>query len=188
MACLGYEKIERDHFVKPICRVHMHVLKLLNNDIHKISVTLSDIYRSVTEMLTASGVSWYSYEGKQTRPIKIIINNLHHWCSISPIVSDLMKQGLNVVNKLKWKTREPLNMFLSTFETNEVVKNIYEIIHILHTIVFIDPVRNSKLIPQCKNCQAFGHTKISAAKCQNALNAVVSTKLTSAKNRKTQML
>lgn len=52
-------------------------------------------------------------------------------CIISAIVANLKQQGLNVlniVNKLKWKTREPLNMCLATFDTtcNEDVKKIYE--------------------------------------------------------------
>lgn len=57
---------------------HSFVLKPLNNDIHKVSVTSSDDYRSVTKMLSASGASLYSFEDKQTRPIKVMIKNVHN--------------------------------------------------------------------------------------------------------------
>lgn len=72
-----------------------------------------------------------------------IIKDLHQSCSISEIAADLKKQWLNilnVVNKLMWKTREPLNMFLATFDSNEDVKKMYEINLILHSVVLIDPV------------------------------------------------
>lgn len=50
-------------------------------------------------------------------------------------------------------------MFLVTFDSKEDVKKIYNIKHILHSIVKVEPVKLSNLIPQCKICQAFGHTK-----------------------------
>ena len=31
--------------------------------------------------------------------------------------------------------------------------------HVLNTIVQVEPVKQQKLVPQCRNCQAFGHTK-----------------------------
>lgn len=68
-----------------------------------------------------------------------------------------------------WKTREPLNMFLATFDSNEDVKKMYEINLILHSVVLIDPVQNSRLIPQCKNCPVFGHAKTFCGKISNCV-------------------
>lgn len=49
-------------------------------------------------MLTVTGASWYSYEDKQSHPIKVMIKNLHHSCGISALIADLKEQGLNVLN------------------------------------------------------------------------------------------
>jgi len=50
-------------------------------------------------------------------------------------------------------------MFIPTFSADENTNNIYEIASILGSKVEIQPLRKSKLIPQCKQCQAYGHTQ-----------------------------
>ena len=50
-------------------------------------------------------------------------------------------------------------MFILTFSADENTNNIYEITSILGSKVEIQPLRKSKRIPQCKQCQAYGHTQ-----------------------------
>lgn len=137
-------------------------IKLLNNGVNKINVTNADDYRAVTKMLNNSNISWYSFENKQSRPIRIIIKNLHHEWSAEEITADLQKQNLkaiSAINKCSMRTKEPLDMFIVSFEQSEDVKKIYEIKKVLNTVVKIEPIKHSKLIPQCKKCQGFGHTQ-----------------------------
>jgi len=61
--------------------------------------------------------------------------------------------------KLKYGSKVPLNMFMLTFSADEDIHKIYEINSILRCNVNILPFRISKLIPQCKKCQDYGHTK-----------------------------
>jgi len=106
--------------------------------------------------------AWHSYEDKHTRPIRVMIRNLHHSCSPGRIVSDLQARGCKVIdaaNKLKWGSKEPLDMFILTFSADENTNKIYEIASILGSKVEIQPLRKSKLIPQCKQCQTYGHTQ-----------------------------
>jgi hypothetical protein len=63
------------------------------------------------------------------------------------------------VNILKWKTKEPLPVFMLTFERTENIQKIYEITAIGGMKVEVTPYRKTKLLPQCKNCQSWGHTK-----------------------------
>ena len=70
-------------------------------------------------------------------------------------------QGLKIEkvdNKLSWKSKEPLNMFVLSFHNDEDVNKIYGIKNILGWKIEIHPLKNPKLIPQCKRCQAYGHT------------------------------
>ena len=137
-------------------------IKLLNNNIYKVNVNNSDEYRAVTSALNNGKVSWYSYENKQSRPIKVVVKNLHHSWSNEEIVSHLQNRNfkaISAINKLKFKTKEPLDMFLLSFDATENIKNIYEIKTILNTVVKIEPPKQSKWIPQCKLCQGFNHTK-----------------------------
>lgn len=137
-------------------------VKLLNNNIFKINTADPDDYRNITKIFSNQKLSWYTYENKQSRPIKVMAKNLHHTNDPKAIISDLQEKGfkaINAVNKLKWKTKEPLDMFLLTFDATENIKKIYEIKSILHSIVVIEAVKQSKLIPQCKSCQSYGHTQ-----------------------------
>lgn len=50
-------------------------------------------------------------------------------------------------------------MLMLTFENSEDIKKIYKITHILGSKVEIVALKGSKLIPQCKRCQAFRHIR-----------------------------
>lgn len=55
-------------------------------------------------------------------------------------------------------------MFLITFDADESIDNVHRIIQILGCRVQVHPLKSSKVIPQCKNCQSFGHTKTYCAR------------------------
>jgi hypothetical protein len=77
-------------------------------------------------------------------------------------MKSLSDSGIKIIkadNKLSWKEKVPLNMFMLAFDNSEDIETIYKITHILGCKVEIQPMRGSKLISQCKKCQAFGHTQ-----------------------------
>ena len=136
--------------------------KLMKGGSIKINVADGEVYRMLTKILLEGKYAWHSYEDKHTRPIRVMARNLHHSCNPSRIISDLQARGykaVDAVNKLKWGSKEPLDMFMLTFSTDENTNKIYEITSILGSKVEIQPLRKSKLIPQCKQCQAYGHTQ-----------------------------
>jgi len=59
----------------------------------------------------------------------------------------------------KMETKEPLPVFMLTFDRTENIKKIYEITDIRGMRVEVTPYRKTTLLPQCKNCQSWGHTK-----------------------------
>jgi hypothetical protein len=61
---------------------------------------------------------------------------------------------------LKWRSKEPLNMFMLKFTHAENIIKIYEITDILGMRVEIYPIRKSSLVPQCKTCQAYVHAQV----------------------------
>lgn len=137
-------------------------IKIMNNGSWKINVSNEDHYRHLTKMLNEKNISWFSFENKQNRPIRVIVNKLHHSCEPNKIISDLRNKGFKIieaVNKLKWNTKQPLNMFMLTFKTDEDINKIFSITNIMGMRVDVQPIRKSKLIPQCKRCQSYGHTQ-----------------------------
>lgn len=137
-------------------------LKLINNDVFKIFPNNGEDYRKITKQFNELKLPWYSFEIKENRPIKVVVKNLHHSCDTNEIIEDLKDQGLKPIsaeNKLKWKSKEPLDIFILSFESSEDIKRIYNIKSILNCIVKVEPIKKSRLILQCKNCQLYGHTK-----------------------------
>lgn len=50
-----------------------------------------------------------------------MIKNVYHSCDTQSIINDLKDQGFKVLkafNKLKWKSKEPLDVFLVVFDAN----------------------------------------------------------------------
>lgn len=93
--------------------------------------------------------------------------NLHHSCYPDEIVKDLRKWGyklLKATNKLKYKTKQPLNMFMLSFRNDEDINKFFAITDFMGIRVQILPIRNSKLVPHCKQCQVYGHTQRYCAK------------------------
>lgn len=142
-------------------------IKIINDSNIKINVPDGEKYRKLTDMLNNNQFSWHSYENKQNRQIKVIAKKLHHACKPEKIVEHLKREGFKIIEatpKLKYKTKEPLNMFMLTFNNDENVNKIFEITNIMGIRVEIEPVKKSKLVPQCKRCQAYGHTQKYCAK------------------------
>uniref|UniRef100_A0A2A4JZV6 Pre-C2HC domain-containing protein n=1 Tax=Heliothis virescens TaxID=7102 RepID=A0A2A4JZV6_HELVI len=142
------------------------VAKMMNGERVKINSSNAESYRTIdyrlTSLLLQNNCYWYSYENKQDRPIRVMAKKLHSSCAPKRIIEDLESQGYKIqdaVNKLSWRSKEPLNMFMLSFDKNEDVNRIYNIKTILGCKVDIQPLKTSKLLPQCKRCQAYGHTQ-----------------------------
>lgn len=137
-------------------------IKVLADETIKINVPNGDLYRRLIDTLNKTNLPYHSYENKQNRSIKVIADRLHYSCKTENIVQDLRQRGykcLEATPKLKWRTKQPLNMFMLTFGNDEDINRIYAITDIMGIRVQIKPLRVSKLVPQCKRCQAYGHTQ-----------------------------
>jgi len=134
----------------------------MHGDNIKLNLENGDSYRKMTKMLSEGGHSWHTFENKQTRPIRVMARNLHYTCKPEKIIEYLKANGLKASEasiKLERRSKRPLNMFMITFSADEDIEKIYQINNILGCKVIIEPLRRSKLIPQCKHCQAYGHTQ-----------------------------
>lgn len=146
----------------------------LNNNIWKLNVISSEAYRKITDELTKRKIQWHSYEDKSSRPIKVMARGLHPSCDEKEIVLDLKDKGLQILkatNIIKIDKTESsdgrrttqkrgLPLFMLTFYNQENIEKIFNIKSIMGISVKIEPLRkNTSIIPQCKRCQAFGHTQ-----------------------------
>lgn len=145
----------------------------LMNGMIKINVESVESYKKLEAYLDDKKFSWYTYECKQDRPIKVMAKRLPATTKPEKIITELHSKGfrtvdaVNIISKRRIVNssnetvikKEPIPMFMLTFSKDEDIKKIYAIKQIQGASVIIEPVRKSKLIPQCKRCQLFGHTQ-----------------------------
>jgi hypothetical protein len=117
--------------------------KLMNNGITKVNASI----RIFTNSLKTNHNPWFSYENKQNIDIKIMIKNLHHSYQPMNLLRSLNDQGLQALNatrKLKWKTKEPLDMFIVSFHRNTDMNKIFNIKTICRAAVTVEPIRTKQ--------------------------------------------
>jgi hypothetical protein len=136
----------------------------LNNNQLKINVDTPEEYKQVRNALEQNNYQWHTYENKQERPIRVMCKNVHSTCDPDEIKTYLEALNFKVIKVEPRFKRTPegmvsLPMFILTFDKSEDIKKIYEIKYICHMKVKIEALRVSNLIPQCKKCQRYGHTR-----------------------------
>lgn len=108
-----------------IKRVQNYRITLLNSGDLKLIVNTEDRYRTTSKMLNEARFIWFTYENKQTRPTRVIVKKLHSSCTPEQIVQELRRKGYQItdaVNILKWKTKEPLPVFMLTLDRTENIQ------------------------------------------------------------------
>lgn len=136
-------------------------INVRNNKNIKLNVATQMDYRKITKDFTIKGISWYTYENKGTRPIRVMAKGIHPTCDPTGIIADVANKGLKILdatNILSKQDKFPLDMFMLNFEHDENIKKVFEIKEIRGARVQIENVRKTKLIPQCKKDQSFEHT------------------------------
>lgn len=165
-------------------------MKIINSENIKINVKDGDSYRLVSQKLKDGNYSYYSFENKQTRPIRVMAKNLHHTCKPGSILEDLASRGYKIIEvtpKLKFQTKKPLDMFILSFRNDEDINKIYEIKEIMGSRVEVVSLKKNQLVPQCKKCQAYGHTQKYCAKeprCVKCTGKHLTAQCTKPKNEK----
>ena len=91
-----------------------------------------------------------------------VLKNSHPTFNIDDIKEAHSEDGhsvTNIWNIKKRQSQKPLPMFVIEIEPKPTNKDIYNIKCLLHSRVIIEPPRPKREIPQCANCQQYGHTK-----------------------------
>ncbi|KAL4136371.1 hypothetical protein QTP88_007919 [Uroleucon formosanum] len=97
-----------------------------------------EAYRTLVHYLRNEKAEFHTFQLKEDKPMRIVIRNLH------PSTSTEM-----IKNELEHRLYEP----------TDHSKEIFKLESILHTKIKIEEPHKPKIISQCQNCQAYGHTK-----------------------------
>lgn len=148
------------------------VFKNLSNNTLKIQANDENIYRKVRSFLNEKHVSYFTHQLKSEKPFRVVIRGLHPQTDKAEICAALQDFGhevrevTNVVikkksdaNKNGEKIAVPLPLFFVALEPKENSKNIYDLKTLMYQRISVEVPHKKKEVPQCKNCQQFGHTR-----------------------------
>lgn len=152
---------------------HEQKFKIISNNETKILTTNENQFRSTIKTLEENNIEYYRYQLKSEKPFRVVLRGINHDSDPGIIKSELYDLGHNVIkltniqikkktdpnNKNSDRIRINLPLFFVELEPRENNKDIYNIKLLCHQVIKIEPPRKNKEVPQCKNCQAFGHTQ-----------------------------
>lgn len=137
-------------------------IKILQGERVKIQAKVPEAYSIIYKELKSRHTEFYTYKTKQDRSFRVVLKRIHPSTDM-----DLLKQALedlghrptNIWNVKNNKTKQPLPMFFIDLQPNINNKDIYNIKSLMNCRVEIEPPRPKRTIPQCSNCQQYGHTQ-----------------------------
>jgi len=112
--------------------------------------------------LKTRNTEFHTYKPKQQRSFKVVLKDMLPQEKIDAIKRDIEELGhkvTNIWNIKKHGTKVALNIFYVKLKSENNNKDIYEVTHVLGYTIKFEPSHSKRKIPQCINCQRYGHTK-----------------------------
>jgi len=126
----------------------------------KIQTSNPGAYRTLVHYLRNQQAEFHIFQLKEDK--RIVIRNLHPSTSTETIKSELelrlyeVRQVTQVIHRI---SKTPLPSFFVDLEPTDHSNEIFKLESLLHTKIKIEEPHKPKIISQCQNCQAYGHTK-----------------------------
>ncbi|KAL4131789.1 hypothetical protein QTP88_009046 [Uroleucon formosanum] len=128
----------------------------------KVQTSNPEAYRTLVHYLRNEKAEFHTFQLKEDKPMRIVIRNLHPSTSTEMIKNELehrlyeVRQITQVIHRI---SKILLPLFFVDLEPTDHSKEIFKLESILHTKIKIEKPHKPKIISQCQNCQAYGHTK-----------------------------
>lgn len=128
----------------------------------KIQTSNPDSYRTIVHFLREEKSEFHTFQLNEDKPTHVVLRNLYPYTPTALIKSELevrlfeVRQVTQVIHRLN---KHSLPLFFIDFEPTDFSQGIYKLESLLHTKIKIEEPHKPKIISQCHNCQAYGHTK-----------------------------
>lgn len=128
----------------------------------KIQPDTSENYRKLIHFLKDENAEYHTFQSQSDKSIRVVIKNIHHSTEPAEIASALEEIGFTVrqVTNIKHqKTKISLPLFFVDLAPEIISKEIFNISSLLNTKIKVEEPHKRREIPQCQNCQTYGHTR-----------------------------
>ena len=158
-----YNEIPRNdllNFLKEQC-THSFLIDFNNRDKQwKVMLTSSSDYRKVTAFLSSINYEYHTYGNLYNRTLSVVIRNLHPSIPEEEILEALVNQEFPVVKVSRlYRQQNPLSLVAVELKDSDKSKTIFLLKTLLYSAIQVEPCKTRPGPPQCKRCQAYGHTR-----------------------------
>ena len=97
---INITQVDSFHVIKNILKEATngdYRLTSMNNNVWKVNMPDTESYRSLATVLNAKNMEWYTYEDKNSKPIRIVARGLHPSCLPNEILEDLTSKNLKII-------------------------------------------------------------------------------------------
>lgn len=136
--------------------------KLIGGSQVKLQIKDVETYQKIVKLLQEKKTEFHTYQQKADKNYKVVIKDLHHTTDIEDLKTEINKLGHKVtrITNIKHRvSKNPLPLFFVEIEQGPNNKSIYDVMFLCHSRVKIEPPRFKREVPQCVNCQRYGHTR-----------------------------
>lgn len=139
-----------------------HEVKVLRNERVKIQPKSAESYSTIYKELKKKNTEFYTHQPKQDRSFRVVLKHLHPSTDkdeIKAALEELDHKVRNIWNIQNRTTKQALPMWNVDLEPTENNKDIYKLQCLLNCRIVVEPPKPKREIPQCSNCQEYGHTQ-----------------------------
>lgn len=138
-----------------------YILRILSKNEVKIQPSTEKTYNIITKALQEKNTEFHTYKLKGERNFNVVLRGLHPSTPVEDIKEFISAEGHDVVNVCNIKdnrTKLPMPLFWVNLKPKSNNKEIYQLKRMLFTKVNFEPPKAKRSLPQCMNCQTYGHT------------------------------
>lgn len=149
-------------FIKAVKDLKMNCTYKAYSDHTRVIPQSEEDFKTLTSFLQANKIKYYTFSLAQDRPKKLVVKHLPNYIPKDIMITQFKLQGVAVSNafNLKNKYDEPTSSYLIEVRKADLDK-AYTINKLFDLDITVTPFQSKKGgIPQCHNCQRFGHSSV----------------------------
>lgn len=133
----------------------------LKNTYLKVNLKKQEHYRALSKYYMTNMVQFHTFQNPNDKPLSVIIRNVPISLTEDEIKQELeeLKYPVKSVTRLMNRDKHPIPICAVILPSNDVSNNILQLEYLANCKVTVEIWRKQHHIPQCHNCQQYGHTK-----------------------------
>lgn len=159
---ISKESVKFSDLVKDIKNLTKDFMIKDIKEFFKLDLMNIDDYRNVIKLLNNKMIQYHSYRLPTEKTLDVVLKHIPTSITDEEICEELTNMGFKIykLKRIENKEKSPIpvvSMYL--FKNHDANKDIFNLNRLFNCVVSVESKRQTHTIPQCFNCQRYGHTR-----------------------------